>query len=641
MTGGVFYYYCEEIENKNTFRTFGGDMISRMGELISRKVHNKVYFLFFSIFFSVGISAQTFTMKFDLGKDLTSSRLNFNIPVELKQKMIDTVHFGVEKVCIESNLLFNADMQIVVYAPDCTMATLFYQHIPSDYEPEDPYTSLCFGENNKPDFSVIDTDTLPIYKPLEALAVFNNGQNPNGNWRLHVYTHNMSGNLGLYIQWSITFGKKPVKNLNLYSTKLPIICLNTRGKAILNEPKVECEIGIIDHGPGKMNSVTDTFTTYQRFSGIEQRGSSSKTFAEKSYGINILDKKGDNKSISLLGLPADHDWILYPPFRDKAMVRNVLTYELAREMGQYASRTRYCEVMLNGQYQGVYILIEKIKHGPNRVNISKISTRDTVGIGLTGGYIFKIDKTNGKDRDGWNSRYKPLVNLYGQSIYFVYDYPTSKNLKEQQAEYMQNLVDSFETALTKHYYPSQKKKYPEYIDINSFVIHFFIEELSKNFDGYRSSCYFYKDRDDIDPKIHIGPVWDYDFAWHNSKICDSNNPAGWQYNYGDQCEDDALQIPFWWSCMMDDTTFTNPLRQKWDEFRKTVLSEERIDFLIDSFLTDIGMDARIRNYKLWPVKYYTLQYEVIRTMDGEIADLKQWVHDRLLWMDANIPKRKP
>src|SRR5690606_9969158 len=142
-------------------------------------------------------------------------------------------------------------------------------------------------------------------------------------------------------------------DLPSFTSNLPIVVIDTQGRAIPDEPKILARMGIIDNGEGVRNSTGDPFNGYDGFVGIEVRGASSQAFPKKQYAIETRDADGEDVNVSLLGLPGEEDWILQGPYSDKSLMRNVLVYHLARRMGRYASRTRYAEVVLNDEYQGV------------------------------------------------------------------------------------------------------------------------------------------------------------------------------------------------------------------------------------------------------------------------------------------------
>ena len=172
------------------------------------------------------------------------------------------------------------------------------------------------------------------------------------------------------------------------SSNLPIVVINTNGQTILDDPKIMADMGIVYNGPGVRNNVTDAFNHYNGKIGIEIRGQSSQSFPMKSYGFELWDNAGSSKSQSILGMPSESDWVLYAPYTDKTLMRNFLAYTMSREMGHWAANSRYVEVMLNNQYVGIYVLMEKVKRNNNRVSISKLNTTDISGDAVTGGYIF-------------------------------------------------------------------------------------------------------------------------------------------------------------------------------------------------------------------------------------------------------------
>jgi hypothetical protein len=186
-----------------------------------------------------------------------------------------------------------------------------------------------------------------------------------------------------------------IKAITLDSTNIPLVIIDTKGNTIVDEPMVNATMKIIDNGPGKMNHPYDA-SVFNGPIGIEYRGSYSLLFPQKSYGFETRDVNGNSMNVSLLGFPEENDWILLAHYDDKSFVRNTLAYTLFEEMGHYATRSKFCEVIVNDQYMGIFTLIGKIKRDKNRVKISKMDPTDNAGISLIGGYIFKIDNMDGE-----------------------------------------------------------------------------------------------------------------------------------------------------------------------------------------------------------------------------------------------------
>ena len=175
------------------------------------------------------------------------------------------------------------------------------------------------------------------------------------------------------------------------SSNLPIVIINTGGKIIVDEERITAHMGIIDNEEDQLNNLNDPLNGYDGQIAIELRGSATMGYPKKSYRFETQDADGENNNVSLLGMPKENDWILYGPYDDQSLIRNVLAYGLSNDMGRYASRTRFCELVIDEDYRGLYILLEKTKRDKNRVNIKKMDANDSAGDSLTGGYIIKID----------------------------------------------------------------------------------------------------------------------------------------------------------------------------------------------------------------------------------------------------------
>lgn len=237
-------------------------------------------------------------------------------------------------------------------------------------------------------------------------------------------------------------------------------------------------------------------------------------FPQQSYGLETRYPDSSNFNVSLFGWPSDNDYILHAPYTDKSLMRNVLTYKLGNELGRWAPRTQFCEVVLNGVYIGVYVLMERIKQNPGRVNINKLNLEDTLGNELTGGYIVKIDKTTGGGEIAWTSPYLSQTPGDGQIEFQLHD-PKLNELHPFQKAYIQDYITDWEIALKISSFTSPSSGYKAYIDVSSFIDYFLITELSKNIDGYRISTFLYKHRISEGGKLVAGPLWDYNIAWGN------------------------------------------------------------------------------------------------------------------------------
>jgi len=445
-------------------------------------------------------------------------------------------------------------------------------------------------------------------------------------WCLIIIIFFASGQIG----WAQTFT----------SSNLPIIVINTNGMAVPNEPKIMADMGIIYNGVGVRNNLTDAYNNYNGKIGIELRGSSSQLFPKKQYSIELRDEVGNGISSSLLGMPAEEDWVLFAPYNDKSLMRDVLAYKLGRDLGRYAPRTRFCEVVMNGAYLGIYVLIEKIKRDNNRVNIAKLNPDEVSGDDLTGGYIIKIDKESGSGNGGWSSSFTPPNRSSSQQIYYQYDYPSAADIVIQQKNYIRQFMNNFESTLIGTTFNDPVNGYAKYIDVDSFIDFFIMNEVSKNVDGYRLSTYLHKKKDSDGGKLHMGPIWDFNLGFGNANYCTQGNPEGWVTNFNNLCSKDNWLIPFWWDRLYQDGAYRNKLAARWDYLRSNELETTRIISYIDSVANVLNIESQQRNFQRWPVlnMYVWPNYYVGPTFGSEVNWLKSWVVSRLSWMDANMPR---
>ena len=396
----------------------------------------------------------------------------------------------------------------------------------------------------------------------------------------------------------------------LKSSILPIISINTENQIIQDDDRITCFMGIINSEG--FNNINDDYNDYSGRISIEHRGVSSMLFPKKAYSIETQDSLGNNNNISLLGMPEENDWVLYAPYGDKSYFRNVLTYNLYEKMGYYSPRFRFCDLYVNNEYKGVYVLIEKIKRDKNRVNINEQENIND----LSGGYILQVDRASSNSDKYWTSS-------FNDSIYFQYIYPKWSKINYNQKQYIQEYIHEFEQLLFNSQPNNLSEIYSNVINISSFVDYFIISELSKNIDAYRLSTYLYKDHKNIDNRLNIGPIWDFNWAYGNTTYCEGDLFSGWE---GDgPC---GVYNPFWYSVFRADSTFNNFLKCRWIYYRNDFLNENYIFSFIDSLATNYSEEIN-KDMLHWGHSQNT-------SHDFEINKLKNWISQRINWIDNNI-----
>ncbi len=548
----------------------------------------------------------------------------FPINVTGLPAQIDSV-FGLEKVCFTLNHPANSELYIYLRSPSGTIVELTLGSSSNGSN----YTNSCFDNQSTTSSTLGSAPYTGTYKPVGYLGRFNTGQAGNGTWNLIVHDGFPGINAGTLVSWSLTFGSSiPAPPVFLKSSNLPIVFINTSQP--ITEANTVVNMGIVWNGANR-NYVTDPWNNYNGKAEIHVRGSSTKNFEKKSYSFETQTITGSELIGPILGMPLESDWILGASYIDKTLIRIPLAYDLFRKMGHYAPRYKSVEVVINNEYQGVYGLMEKVKRDSNRVHVHTLSNTANSFPAVSGGYIVKIDRT---DEAGWYSLL-PGDCQSGTRFYYNYVYPKDVDITLAQKNYIKSYVDSFETAMNAWNYTDPLVGYRKYIALGSFVDYFILNELSKNVDAYRLSTYLYKKDYSKGGKMHIGPVWDYDIAWHNCNYGNTTSPVGWQY----QSQDCTYPAPTWWSRMMQDPQFTNELYCRWNNYRQSFLSLTAINNYIDSSANALG-ESQQRNFKQFPIIgafiFPNPQSQAGASYWGEVNDLKNWVANRIAWMDAAI-----
>ena len=214
-----------------------------------------------------------------------------------------------------------------------------------------------------------------------------------------------------------------------------------------------------------------------------------------------------------------------------------------------------------------------------------------------------------------------------RGTHLAHVYPKGHKMSYAQKTWIRGYMDNFEAALAGTQFADSASGYAKYIDSDSFIDHFIINELFKNTDGFRFSAYMYKDRGG---KLEMGPVWDFNLSMGNTIFHN-----GWETNswliY-------TNPVPFWWDRLLNDKNFKQKLVKRWKTLRKDELATAKILDEIDRTAKFLS-DAQKRNFQRWRV----LWREVFgnpgpgrATFEQEVNDMKTWLQTRLQWMDKNI-----
>ena len=408
-------------------------------------------------------------------------------------------------------------------------------------------------------------------------------------------------------------------DLGEFSTTLPVVYMNTKGQQVLKENAIWGNIALLD-GNGEERSVFSTPNSIYRAT-IKYRGASSYSkFDKKQYRIKFYKNKKDSaKEVSLAGMGANSEWVLNGPYLDKTLIRNKLVYDLARELNGWAPDTRFVELFVDGEYQGVYLAVEPVTNGESRLRLAEF--------GLLSGetaYIVNRDRidTGSEEIDTWGK-----INGYTYNALYI-RYPSKNKITEKQKEYIQKDISEFEQALYGKNFSDKRIGYQAYIDMDNWVDYFIINEFAMNYDAGNLSTYLYKE---LDGKLQLA-VWDFNNGFDN-------------YQWF-RTETDVLHTVenSWFERLWQDEAFRERVCERYVQLRKTTLSDEHIAEKIASYQEELGK-AVDRNFKVWG---YSFKENLlagtskegtsrnIRSYEEAMKQLTDTIRERLAYLDKEL-----
>lgn len=470
------------------------------------------------------------------------------------------------------------------------------------------------------------------------------------------------------------------------SYDLPLVIVNTQNGQALQKgaDKIPATMSILDKGT---NSVADSSKGEKYNIGIKIRGQTSADFPKKGYGIelkarpctNVADTACHDTSLKVLGMPKNADWVFHGPYVDKTLIRNALAYWLYQRTGRYSSRFKFFELYLNGQYKGVYLLLEKIKRAKARVHIAKLKEEDISGDDVTGGYVLSVDKvdnnsTQGLDKEGFKSKDGSPVVMRS---------PKKENTTKEQQQYIQNFFNSIEQKCDQGDITSSGCL--DILDIEAATDYIIHEDVTNNTDAYICSFYMFKDKDSKGGKLQLGAPWDFNLAFGAYQRVGGEKAEGWRIPQSANDGGFAFGMNEWFVAkwiqnIWSNNTFQQKYKARWAELRSGVWHTKNIDHFIDSLKT-VLKNAANRNFERWPnlgqssgtcdadpmesgnnnggnnngwnqggwnmggwnmgCMGMKMNYYNEPTWDAEIEHLRKYVKQRFAWIDQQMSFKEP
>ena len=466
---------------------------------------------------------------------------------------------------------------------------------------------------------------------------------------------------------------------------LPIIFVDTKQKCLDKNvtEKIPATMKVLD---GKTNNVADSAKGTFYNIGIKVRGQSSALFPKPGYSVEVRDEKGEGMDVSMFGLPPADDWVLHGPYVDKSMLRNALAYWLFRQAGRYAPRTKHFDLYINGVYRGVYVMVEKIKRGKYRVNVSKLKETDIAGDSLTGGYIWAFDKV-GTNTGGGGSNNQGGIQAEGfntsDGLNVILHYPKKANIQKEQEEYLKKYLNDLEALFMNG---KNGDGFDKYVDLGSAVDYVLHQEVTNNGDSYWCSFFLHKPKNKggkdgkefKEGKVTLGPPWDFNLAMSNGGMMGYGGGNSWQieskgggggggfgggFGFGGGGMG-SLKAPNWLVGLWKRSDYQDELKKRWAELRSGVWHTKVMDEYLDSMKTYLTKAAE-RNFKRWPnlgkssgqgdkdpepMKYcnssgggsgMAMGGNNADTWDGEVEHLRKKMKERMQWMDQKFGFTEP
>ena len=553
------------------------------------------------------------------GLDTTSFTINVS---GLKQDLLDG-HYGLTEVIVnlKHQNFYNIDMYLE--APNGERVELNCQS--GGYDPISK--KLIFKDDAKRLIFIENSPYQGEYKPNGFLAWFNNRCQGNGKWRLKIVDTNKSKGRGVLIYWQLKFGNNPPAPKAIASSNLPLVVINCPVVSPKKVHDAKATMKVVFNENGQVNLLSDTASAISLPIELKLRGNSSTKLPRKSYSLKLKGKKQKLKEVSIAGIKPTSEWILGSNLMDRSLIRNPLTYTLFKNIGGNSIESKLCEVIWNNQYMGVYLLSEKPDYSivQNVFNKEKINT----------GEQYIVCKDNHEDgKIGWYSRHKNYTKV-GKKSFIIIKYPDKQRVARKLIPVIEKDFSKFDDALVNSFdNPSVDTSYRSLIDMQSFINYMLINELTKNNDGYKLSCFMYKPKNGT---LHAGPVWDFDRALGNLNSDGASTADGWRFSFLEERATNGN--PKWWPALMEDSLFAKTFVASWKNNRKNVISDATINHQIDS-LVQITKNAAARNFNLWPVLginnsgfYYSPE---VKSFDDEINFLRNFILNRAHWIDAHI-----
>lgn len=407
---------------------------------------------------------------------------------------------------------------------------------------------------------------------------------------------------------------------------LPVMVIDVGGQEIIKDVEVTGTIAIFEDHDGTLTDLDTATPTLSTRVGFQGRGNFTWTLPKKGFAFELQDAAGDDLETRILGLPPGSDFALYACYTDKTCMRNALVFALGQRLGVWHPRTRFVELVIDGDYRGLYMVWERVRRNDTRCDVDKPAKTAAEG-DVTGGYIIRHEGA-GKGQeviDGMN--YDRDFTTASGRIY-TYHYPAVDKITAEQDAAMRGQLQTFEDTME-----IDPASHADLIDVLSWVDHGILEELTNNWDGYVHSIYMMFEAEEDGGKLHMGPLWDFDLAFANGNVTGYNcSTDNWSHQNVRPFPDD---VPTYWLDLYADPEFQRDFKCRWQSLREDAISLATFTAQIDAWKA-LTASARTRDNMRWGTIGQNIFPNCFSapTYDEEVAGLLAWIDARITWLDA-------
>ena len=440
-----------------------------------------------------------------------------------------------------------------------------------------------------------------------------------------------------------------------FNTAAPIVVVSTFGVAVPDTGDQPAYIWVWEPGLDLrarfLNAGVAVLPTLATRCAVDRRGSSTLTNPKTNFNLEARkDRDDDDKNVALLGMPDGSDWVFHAPYNfDRSDLHNPFMYALSNSIGRQAMRTRMAEVFVetssgaltfsgaaSGDYFGLYNVMEKIRRGKDRVDVTKLGTYDNDAVGKTGGHIVKVDRKDAGDT-GFSTTHE-FPGGAGYANGFAFYYPKEIEIRAPQRgpqlSYITSLFTTFDNVCFAANYADPATGYAAYLDVPAAIDHHLMQVWPMNVDGMRLSGFIQKERGG---KIVYGPIWDYDRTLSSTDGRDAN-PLTWRSTVSDFGTDFFNYT--WWARLFSDPDFYQKYIDRWVELRRGAFSPSAVNALLDTLNAQLTTEGVNRDVARWAQtkRSWTRPFSPFNTIaasqDAEVQRIKDWLQQRADFMDS-------